>query len=625
MAYTGLHLRALSLVRPYWRNMILAVALMVLCAVVGVFSVGMVLPFLSMIFSGGRISLAESPSAANAVGHTPKSLATAQDAVIQTILGPFQSDSAMTTLSRICICILAVYLLKGVLTYLLAITCASIEQRVIRDVRNRLYTHLHNLSLSFFHQSRTGGLISRITNDVALLRMTISAGFLEFMRDLTVVLFYAAVVLVISWKLALVAFVIIPPITYSVSRIGRRLRRYTTKAQEKMADITGVLQETISGIRVVKAFGMERFETAKFYRHTGDFYRFFLKQQRAASLAPPMTEFLGACGLLVVLWYGCKQVLVGNLLSPALFLTFLFFMASMLHPAKNLTYANARIQEGLAAAQRIFAVLDTLPEIADAPEAIEIQGINEGIEFKQVSFGYGDADYVLRDINFKVKKGQVLALVGPSGAGKSTLVDLIPRFYDPTDGAVAIDGVDLRRISTRSLRGLMGIVTQEVILFNDTVRNNIAYGAEEMSFDRVVEAARAANAHQFIENLPHGYDTLIGDRGVRLSGGERQRIAIARAILKDPQILIFDEATSSLDSEAERLVQDAIQRLMSNRTAFVIAHRLSTVTSADMILVIEDGRIVEAGRHEELVAAGKVYRRLYDLQFRDVPQILQEG
>jgi subfamily B ATP-binding cassette protein MsbA len=532
----------------------------------------------------------------------------------------------MTTLSRICLSIVVIYFLKGLFTYLLAVVSATIEQCVIRDIRNQLYAHLHRLSLSFFHARKTGGVISRVTNDVTLLRMTISAGFLGFLRDLTLVLVYAAIVVWISWKLALVAFVVIPPITYLVTRIGRRLRRYTTRAQEKMADITSVLQETISGIRVVKAFGMERFETAKFYEHTRDFYKAFIKQQRAASLAPPMTEFLGACGLLVVLWYGGRQVIGGRLLSPDWFLIFLAAMLSILHPAKNLSYANARIQEGLAAGKRIFAMLDTEPDIVDVPDAIEIKSVGSGIRFSGVSFKYAGSDeYVLKDIDFHVKRGWVLALVGPSGAGKSTLVDLIPRFYDPTEGTVSIDGIDIRKVTTRSLRGLMGIVTQEVILFNDTVRNNIAYGAEEMPLERVIEAARAANAHDFIENLPEGYDTVIGDRGVRLSGGERQRIAVARAILKDPQILIFDEATSSLDSEAEKLVQDAIQRLMSNRTAFVIAHRLSTVTSSDMILVIDDGRVVEAGRHEELVSAGKVYRRLYDLQFRDAPQMLQGG
>ena len=625
MFSAGLYARALSFLKPYWRQMIGAFLLMILCAIFSLFSIGMILPFLNVIFSGGKGAFAPVGTASGMMDNAPKALVSMQEIVRQKVLAFYINDSPVTTLGRICISILVIYLLKGLFTYLLAIQNASIEERVIRDVRNRLYSHLHRLSLSFFHRSKTGGVISRITNDVTLLRMTISAGFLGFLRDLILVILYAAIVIWISWRLALVAFVVIPPIVYLVTRIGRRLRRYTTRAQEKMADITSVLQETISGIRVVKAFGMENFETSKFFKHTQDFYRTFMKQQKAASLAPPVTEFLGAAGLLVVLWYGGRQVIGGQLLSPDWFLTFLAFMLSILHPAKNLSYANTKIQEGLSAGKRIFAMLDTEPDITDAPDAIDVSAVNDTIEFKGISFRYGDGEYVLRDVNFKVKKGQVIALVGPSGAGKSTLVDLIPRFYDPTEGSVSIDGVDIRRISTRSLRCLMGIVTQEVILFNDTVRNNIAYGLKDVPMEDVIRAAQAANAHDFIEALPQGYDTLTGDRGVRLSGGERQRIAIARAILKNPQILIFDEATSSLDTEAERLVQDALQRLMSNRTTFVIAHRLSTITSADTILVIDGGRIAESGRHEQLVAAGGIYRRLYDLQFGDVPQVAQEG
>ena len=627
MFSAGLYVRALAFLKPYWRQLIGAFLLMVLCAIFSLFSIGMVLPFLNVIFSGTKagISGLGGDAVSGMMQKAPQALVSMQEIVRQKVLAFYINDSAVTTLGRICVSILVIYLLKGFFTYLLAIQSASIEERVIRDVRNRLYSHLHGLSLSFFHRSKTGGVISRITNDVTLLRMTISAGFLGFLRDLTLVVLYSAIVIWISWRLALVAFAVIPPIVFIVTRIGRRLRRYTTRAQEKMADITSVLQETISGIRVVKAFGMENFETSKFFKHTQDFYRTFMKQQKAASLAPPMTEFLGAAGLLIVLWYGGREVISGQGLSPDWFLTFLAFMLSILHPAKNLSYANTKIQEGLSAGKRIFAMLDTKPEIVDAADAVEIAGVREGIEFKNVSFRYGRGDYVLRDVSFKVNKGQVIALVGPSGAGKSTLVDLIPRFYDPTEGSVAIDGVDVRRISVRSLRCLMGIVTQEVILFNDTVRNNIAYGVQDVSMDDVITAARAANAHEFIEALPEGYDTLTGDRGVRLSGGERQRIAIARAILKNPQILIFDEATSSLDTEAERLVQDALQRLMSNRTTFVIAHRLSTVTSADMILVIDAGRIVEAGKHEQLLGAGGLYRRLYDLQFGDVPQVAQEG
>lgn len=613
--------------RPYWKRLAGAMILMVLVAMFGGVSIGMILPFVNVIFSGGNLNLGagSGDGSGGILDAAPESLTSVQEAVRQKVLTFYASDSPIVTLERICLSILVIYFLKGAFTYLLALTNASLEQNVIRDVRNKLYAHLHRLSLSFFHASKTGRVISRVTNDVTLIRMSLSAGFLGALRDLLLVAVYAVIVIWISWRLALVAFLVIPPITIIVTKIGHRLRRYSTRAQERMADITSVLQETVSGIRVVKAFGMERFETKKFFRHTDGYFEAFMKQQRAASLAPPMTEWLGAVGALVVLWYGGTQVLGGKMLSPDWFLIFLAAMLSIIHPAKTLTQANTRIQEGLAAARRIFTILDTEPGIIDSPNAIDIDRIEKGIEFRDVSFKYGDEDYVLRDITFEVKKGQVVALVGPSGAGKSTLVDLIPRFYDPSSGSVRIDGRDTRDISIRSLRNLLGIVTQETILFNDTVRNNIAYGLQDVSLEKVEEAAKAANAHEFVSALPEGYDTVIGDRGVRLSGGERQRIAIARAILKDPQILIFDEATSSLDSEGEKLVQDAIEHLISKRTNFVIAHRLSTVTNADLILVIDDGRIVESGRHEQLLAAGNLYRRLHDIQFRDYPQSIREG
>jgi subfamily B ATP-binding cassette protein MsbA len=627
MESVKLYFRLISFMKPYWKRLAFALVLMVLVAAFSGISIGMILPFINVIFSGGDLNLGDTADSGGEglLSATPESMVPVQEAVRLKVLAFYASDSPIVTLERICLSILVIYFLKGFFTYLLAITNASLEQSVIRDVRNGLYSHLHRLSLSFFHASKTGQVISRITNDVTLIRMSLSAGFLGALRDLLFVLVYASIVVWISWKLALVAFLVIPPITIIVTKIGHRLRKYSTRAQEKMADITSVLQETISGIRVVKAFGMERFETDKFFGHTRGYLGAFMKQQRAASLAPPMTEFLGAAGALVVLWYGGTQVLGGRLLSPDWFLIFLAAMLSIIHPAKTLTHANTRIQEGLAAARRIFRILDAEPDIVDSDSAVDVTTINEGIEFVNVSFKYRGQDYVLSDISFRVKKGQVVAVVGPSGAGKSTLADLIPRFYDPSGGCIRIDGKDIKDVTIRSLRGMMGIVTQETILFNDTVRNNIAYGMEEVPMWKVEEAARAANAHEFITAFPEGYDTIIGDRGVRLSGGERQRIAIARAILKDPQVLIFDEATSSLDSESERLVQDAIEHLISERTNFVIAHRLSTVINADLILVIDEGRMVESGRHEDLLAAGKVYRRLYDLQFKDYPQSVREG
>jgi subfamily B ATP-binding cassette protein MsbA len=616
-----LYVRIISSVKPYWRRLILGIVLMVLVAVFSGFSIGMMLPFVNVIFGGSDlVGITE-----EAAGDAATPIDSVQETVRQYILSFYLTDSAVDSLIRICLTVLVLYLCKAAFTYFLNVTIIWLEQRVVRDVRNALYAHLHKLSLSYFHANRTGQTISRITNDVALLRATISAGFLSFMRDFLLTAAYAGMVIWISWRLALVAFVVMLPIAYFVSRLNKRLRKYSTRAQEKHADFTSVLQETVSGIRVVKAFGMEQFEKKKFRRHTDGFFNAVMKQQRAAALAPPVTEFLGALGALAVLWYGGMQVLEGNLLSPDWFLIFLGAMLSIMHPAKCLVRANNVIQEGLAAGRRVFDVLDTEPEIDDVPDAVSVDGIRENVRFENVSFAYDGEDYVLRNVNLTVKKGQIVALVGPSGAGKSTLVDLVPRFYDPVEGSVELDGVDLRKISIDSLRALMGIVTQETILFNDTVRNNIAYGLEDIPHERVVEAAKAANAHDFIEEFPDGYETVIGDRGVRLSGGERQRIAIARALLKDPQIFIFDEATSSLDSESEKLVQEAIQRLMTTRTTFVIAHRLSTVSNADLIVVIEDGRIVEVGEHDRLLAEGGLYKKLYDIQFKDYSPSAREG
>jgi subfamily B ATP-binding cassette protein MsbA len=620
------YLRILAFMKPYPKDLVAVFILMLVVAAFNGVSILMILPFLSVLFAEGTFQAGGASEAGRSLfSMTPQAVDSAMDQIRQKVLSFYAADSPIETLGRICLSILVLYLLKGLFTYLLSVTSAAIEQKVIRDIRNGLYAHLHKLSLAFFHASRTGQIISRITADVGLVRNSISTGFLAALRDLLNIMVLAGIALWLSWKLALVAFIVIPVITYVVGRIGRRLRRYSTRVQEKMADMTSVLQETISGIRVVKAFGMEDVETRKFYRHTATYFHSFMKRQRAEALAPVATEFLGALGGLVVLYYGGRHVLGGNLLSPERFIAFLLFMLSMIRPAKTLTLAIAKIQDGIAAGRRIFRILETEPDIVDSPGAVDIDGIHEGIEFAGVGFKYDTSDYVLMDMTFKVKKGQVVAVVGPSGAGKSTLVDLIPRFYDPTSGSVMLDGRDLREISLKSLRAMMGIVTQETILFNDTVRNNIAYGVEDVPLERVVDAAKAANAHDFIISLPEGYDTVIGDRGVRISGGERQRLAIARAVLKDPQILIFDEATSSLDTESERLVQDAIERLLSTRTTFVIAHRLSTVTNADLILVIDGGRLVEIGRHRDLLAAGKVYRRLYDLQFKDYSRTLSEG
>jgi subfamily B ATP-binding cassette protein MsbA len=495
----------------------------------------------------------------------------------------------------------------------------GVEQRVIRDIRNELFTKLSELSLSFFHGRRTGQLISRVTNDVMLVRRALVATLANVFRETLLVAVFLALAVIVSWRLALITFVVLPPIVLVITRVGRRLRKRSARMQEKMADIASTLEETISGVRVVKAFGMEGYERRRFFRQTAEYFRRVIRLERLAALAGPLTEYLGVTGAVVVLWYGGREVLVEGTVTPDLFLMFLAAALSMLTPLRKLSRANNELQVGLAAAGRIFAILDTRPEITSRPGAAAVESFDDRIVYEGVGFRYSSGGEVLSSIDLEIAKGDVVAIVGPSGAGKSTLLDLLPRFYDPVGGRITIDGRDIRDVDLASLRRLMGIVTQETILFNDTVRNNIAYGMEGARDEEIVAAAKAANADRFIASMPQGYDTEIGERGVKLSGGERQRMAIARAILKNPPILIFDEATSSLDTESERLVQEAIERLLEGRTVLVIAHRLSTVRNADRIVVLDGGSITETGTHAELMELGGLYRHLHDMQFRDEP------
>ncbi len=610
------YFRLLAHLKPHLRYLIPAMIFMVLFAAMSGFSITMIVPFTKIVFSQpGEVSQlsfqqSENPDQKeeNLVVLLPKAL---KKKFTQAIVG----KTHLETLGRFCILVFLIFLVKNLFWYAQSFLIVRVEQGVIMDLRNKIYQHFHLLPLEYFHGQRTGVLISRITNDITLVKGAVANGFAQALRQSFLLLVYLFLVFWASWKLAFIALSLFPFALLIIGKFGQKVKKSSVVTQEKMGAMTSVLQETISGIRVVKAFVMEKFEIKKFMQATKDYFKTMVKLTRIGSLAPPLTEVLGVFAAVLLLWFAGREILSGQL-DPSRFFLFLFAMLSLMQPLRTISHLNVDIQQGLAAAKRIFEVLDTQSKIKSYPDAVKKQSLQKNVTFKDVCFSYDGNKEVLSDISFEVKAGEAVALVGPSGAGKSTLMDLLPRFYDPTRGQIKIDGIDLRRINLGSLRNLMGIVTQETILFNDTVWNNIAYGQKDASEDRVHDAARAANAHDFIMAMPQGYHTMIGDRGVKLSGGEKQRLAIARALFKNPPILIFDEATSSLDSESEALVQEAIDRLMEGRTVFVIAHRLSTIQNVDKIVVLDHGKIVQIGDHESLMKQGGLYKRLYQMQFK---------
>jgi len=511
--------------------------------------------------------------------------------------------------------IIVVFLVRGVVGYGSTYLTAWVGQRIIADLRNDVTEHLQKLSLSFYNSTASGTIVSRVTNDVAAVRAALTDAVAALLKDATSLVILVAVAFIQDWFLALIAFVVFPVSVLPVVRLSQRLRRFARRGQVSMGNLTALLQEGIQGNRVVKAFGMEDYETQRSREENERLFALFMRAARIRAFTTPMMEVLAAFGIAGVVGYGGYSVIVGDRTQGA-FLGFLTALFLLYEPFKNLAKSNAAVQQGLGAADRVIEILDTEPDVRDRPGARPLEGLRHGIRFEQVRFRYDQED-VLHDIDLDIPAGQAVALVGMSGGGKSTLADLIPRFYDVTGGRILIDGVDIRDYTLASLRGHIALVTQQTFLFNDTVRNNIAYGRADESMDAIVAAAQAAHADEFVSTLPEGYDTVIGELGVKLSGGQRQRLAIARALLKDAPILVLDEATSALDTESERLVQRALDNLMRDRTTLVIAHRLSTIQRADRIVVLVRGRIVEQGTHDELLALGAEYRKLYDLQFRD--------
>ena len=514
--------------------------------------------------------------------------------------------------------ILGGYLIKGLGAYFSTYLMTDVGQRVVRDIRNQLFRHTLDQSAGFFSRRSTGQLISRITNDVNQIQQAVSETLGDLLREGLSLIGFCALLFLLDWHLALVAILLGPLAVHPLVRFGKRIRSTTRRSQEELEHLTHVTAEAFSGHRIVKAFGAEAHEEGRFRTAAHQVYRTNLRVTRTLAILPSLMELLGGAAVVMLIWYGRQQI---TALPPQLtigeFTTFVVAAFMMYTPVKKLSRVNASLQQAMAASERIFQVLDTHSEVRERPDAGPIRPLRHAIEFQNVAFAYEDrpGKFILRDVSFAVEAGEMIALVGLSGAGKTTLVNLLPRFYDVTGGVIRVDGVDIRDVTLKSLRSQIGIVTQETVLFDETIASNIAYGSPGTSMEEIEEAARAAHAHEFIVALPKKYDTRIGERGQMLSGGQRQRLAIARALLKNSPILILDEATSSLDAQSELLVQEALQNLMRNRTSFVIAHRLSTVRRADKIIVLEKGRIVEIGRHDDLLAnPSGTYAKLYSLQ-----------
>jgi subfamily B ATP-binding cassette protein MsbA len=536
--------------------------------------------------------------------------------IIKDVIDDVLTSRNMTMLNYIAGGIVIVFLLRGIFFYGQTYLMSFIGQKVIIDIREAVYRHLQNLSLAYFEKRQTGTIMSYITNDVAALQSAMVENVIEMITEGVTLIGSMAAMLYIDWQLSLLTWITLPLVAKTIEIFGGKLRKASGNMQERAADITAVLQETLSAVRVIKSFVREDYEISRFNRENYFNFRAQMKTSQLMATLTPIIEFLAAIGVTVIIWYGGREVITGTLTSGSL-IAFLIYVVNLSNPIKRLSRVYGNIQRALAAADRVFEVLDTVPDIVDSPGALPLPPIDGKVEFDDVVFEYNVDEVALDHISLIAKPGQMIAIVGPSGAGKTTIANLIPRFYDPVAGRVLIDGYDVKTVTVHSVRSQIGIVPQETVLFNGTVYDNILYGDLSATKEQVIAAAKAANAHQFIMNMADQYTAMIGERGSKLSGGQRQRIAIARAILKNPRVLILDEATSALDTESENLVQEALDKLMIGRTSFVIAHRLSTVQRADMILVMERGHIVERGTHQELLAHPGLYNKLYQVQFSD--------
>lgn len=597
---TGVYNKLLPFLRPHGWRMTITIVGNLLAALLDGFAIALLIPFLNILF--------HQPPTGMEKGWVAGFL----DSTVGSTIVP---GDEMASLRNVIMIVLAAVIAKNILVWIAGQFGASLQEYVTRDLRNAVYRHLAHLPLGYFTQMKAGQILSRVINDTFETRLILTQIVTQSLQSFSLVVVYIAILFSISWKLTLLALVILPILAVALQPMLKKLRKGNLRRGNVHGEMTSVLQETIAGIRIVKSFGTEAYEEKRFGEGSNKYARSSVRLTRLSLLAAPVTEIVGTVIAVLVLWLGAREVLVAGSMTGATLLAFLTLVLRLLQPLKQLSAMRATAQSSLASAERLFEILDSPAEFQRDGGTRDRASFDRDIRFDKVSFAY-DGNPVLSNIDLHVPKGDVVALVGPSGAGKSTLVDLIPRFYEPASGRILLDGVDTREIRLPALRALTGIVSQETVLFNDTARNNIAYGApDKYTQEQIEAAAKAGNAHDFIMELPHGYDTVLGERGTRLSGGQRQRLAIARALLSDPPILILDEATSALDTESERLVQEAVDRLLQGRTVFVIAHRLSTISHADQIIFLDRGEIVERGTHSELLAKRGAYYRLYSMQF----------
>lgn len=601
----NLYLRVLSYVKPYRLMVALSLLSSILFVMLNAFSIWMVSSLISTIMNPEGSHSTPIINAETLHGKL-------ENLAVQLV----GTGSQLEQLGNLCIILVVAYILKNIFFYLNNIAISFVQNRMIMDIRNQLFSHLQKLPISFFNKNKSGELTSIIMNDVSNMRVAFTQSIQSLINEPISILVLLGMLLIISTKLTLYALITVPVSAFIITKLGQSIRRKAKRSSLSIAGLMNILQETIGGIRIVKAFVMEKFEIQKFLKENKKYFSLTFKQENMKNLTTPINDLIGVSVGVWLLWVGGREVLVHGTLTPDGFIRFIIYLFAMLQPARKLGNVNAQIQVGLASAARVFSITDVQSDIREPEDPISIHKLTQGVSFKKVSFQYENSSTPsVKDISLSIERGEVLALVGSSGAGKTTIADLIPRYYDVSKGSIEIDSIDIRSISTNQLRKLMGIVSQDTILFNDSIAHNIKYGQPEADLDAVIKAAEAANAAEFIADLPEGYDTIIGEKGTRLSGGQRQRISIARAILKNPDILILDEATSALDTESERKVQEAIDNLVKDRTVIVIAHRLSTITKADRIIVLDKGEIVESGTHTELLERKGKYHQLYQIQF----------